>query len=254
MRSATRTSCLFRNDTDGWLKVVVRVEGVDTKVSTVIEKRRHVVVDKASKDTHDKPLEILRIHLAFLVMATELALDDPKENLDWVVEGAVGREKDGHNPSSPQVVNDVRVAMNLGTVKNPNRARARVSAHSARFHEFLAALEELEPSEGAFRGWAVDEATGSDEAKQGDARKADVLASDVERGSRRPITMGTAHRTVVKGYLVEKQKGGDVPHQRLELVVEANDVVELYIDGSAFQFLGKDASFGVSGNTMRRSV
>lgn len=206
-------------------------------VPTVVEKRGHVVANEASKDTHDKPLEILGIHFAFLVMTAELALDNPKENLDRVVEWAVSREKDGHNPSGPQVVDDVRVAMDLGTIKNPNRARTRVSAHSTRFHELFAALEELEPGKCTFRRWAINEATGGDEAKQRDAREADVFASHVERGSRRPISMGTAHRTVIERYLVKKQEGGDIPSQRLKLIVEADDVVKLDVDGSAFQFL-----------------
>jgi len=45
------------------------------------------------------------------------------------------------------------------------------------------------------------------------------------------------HGAVVKGNFIEEDEIGDIPRPRHEFVIEADDIVELDVDGSAFQFL-----------------
>ena len=72
-------------------------------IATVIERRRQSMFNITSEDTHAKTFQILGCHRALVVMAAELALDNPKEDLDWVVEWAIRREDYWHHSSHTNV-------------------------------------------------------------------------------------------------------------------------------------------------------
>jgi hypothetical protein len=49
-------------------------------------------------------------------MSLERALDVAEQDLDWIVERAVGWQKNRHNTTAPEVMNDLRIAMDASTI------------------------------------------------------------------------------------------------------------------------------------------
>lgn len=160
------------------LVIAIWVKLLHTNIATVPHNGREIIRIILGQRLHDPGLDRLGIELALGIRAAQLALEEPEENLDRVIEGAVGWQEQDDNASSAEVVDNRAMAVDLGTVHDPNRPVPRVCLNVARVHELLAALEELVASECAF-GWdRVEESLMGQEAEKGDTRKADIFAVD----------------------------------------------------------------------------